>query len=251
MVYKASNGDNPHIRGKKKGLRQEAGFVPFPADVFPDPIAEFIKQAARALCCDRSFIALPLLAAFGAAIGNSRRLRLKKCWDVPPIVWTVVVSRSGAMKSPPFELALRPARAREHRGIDLHNKQMKEHCISSRKAKDKKVQSDHPTCKRIIVDDTTIEALSKLLSENPRGLLCANDELSGWFGGFEKYASAQSSSEPKWLELFNGRSMIVDRKGEGNLAIKHASVCLTGTIQPWTLRKRGSPSSLGFKVSMR
>ena len=55
-------------------------YVPFPADVLPKVMADFIHEGAAALGCDESYIALPLLGACACCCGqypaNSPQARL-------------------------------------------------------------------------------------------------------------------------------------------------------------------------------
>jgi hypothetical protein len=62
-------------------------FRPFPVDALPEPIRGFVDAGARAIGCDLPYLALPLLTAIAAAIGNARRLELKRGWSAPPILW--------------------------------------------------------------------------------------------------------------------------------------------------------------------
>jgi hypothetical protein len=59
------------------GEDAELRFVPFPVEALPEPFGSFVSAGATAIGCDPSFVALPLLAALAAAIGNTRRLMLK------------------------------------------------------------------------------------------------------------------------------------------------------------------------------
>ena len=55
-------------------------FQPFPVEVLPEPIRGFVGAGARAIGCDESYVAMPLLIEIAAAIGNARRLELKRNW---------------------------------------------------------------------------------------------------------------------------------------------------------------------------
>jgi len=73
---------------------------PFPVDVFPDPVREFIQQASESMQVDESFIALPMLVCAAAAIGNTRRVQMKPDWKEPPILWGAIIGRSDPKKRP-------------------------------------------------------------------------------------------------------------------------------------------------------
>ena len=53
-------------------------YTPFPVELLPEPIGGYVQEAARSIHCDPSYVALPLLSAIGAAIGNTRRIVLKR-----------------------------------------------------------------------------------------------------------------------------------------------------------------------------
>jgi hypothetical protein len=255
----------PEIPGKSEVLSQKSKtesknpatpelheFMPFPSEALPYPLSEFVRQAAVAMCCDESFIAMPLLAGLSAAIGTSYGLLIKRGWVVPSIIWSVVVAESGSGKSSPQRLALKPLHDRQRRLVKEYDEAFAEFerldeiyqrdLANFKKAKDESVGPPvppaEPICERVVVNDTTIEALGKRLKDNPRGVLCASDELSGWFGGFNKYSKGKGGDESKWLEFFNSQTSIIDRSSASRpLVIEKASVSITGTIQPAILRK--------------
>jgi hypothetical protein len=225
-------------------------FRPFPTHALPEPIRAFVEVAAKAIGCDSSYIALPLLSGLASAIGNTHRIELKPGWTEPPIVWTAIVGESGTAKSPALEAALRPIRKRQHEAMKEHAESMRayteELAIHEREAaKWKKSKSDTPPpakpevpiAERCWTDDATTEALAQLLQQNPRGLLMVRDELAGWFN-FDRYAGGKGGGDvAKWLEMFGGRPMVVDRKTGGTLYVPRPAVSIAGGIQPETLRR--------------
>jgi hypothetical protein len=70
----------------------DLAFRPFPLHALPAPIRGFVDAGARAIGCDPSYLALPLLTAIAAAIGNTRRLELKRGWSAPAILWGAIVA---------------------------------------------------------------------------------------------------------------------------------------------------------------
>lgn len=228
-------------------------FEPFPFEVLPSPVSEFIRDAAKAIGCDPSFIALPLLTVLATAIGNSRRLEVKKGWLVPAILWTAIVGESGSSKTPAFRAAMKALKKRQEIAMEKFEaewKLYKQELLQYEKqlALWKKNQSDVnaplepilPICDRSLIADITIEALATILQENPRGVLLACDELAGWFGSFDRYASGKSSADAsKWLSMFGAESIHVDRKTgfPKTIQVRQAFVCVTGGIQPSILHR--------------
>jgi hypothetical protein len=101
------------------------------------------------------------------------------------------------------------------------------------------VKPEEPRADRCWCDDSTIEALAVLLQQNPRGLLLVRDELAGWLGSFDRYSQGRGADAAKWLEMFGGRSIMVDRKsGQAKtIYVQRAAVSVAGGIQPETLRR--------------
>ncbi|HQA44935.1 MAG TPA: DUF3987 domain-containing protein [Phycisphaerae bacterium] len=252
-VHTGNPGAQPG--GKAEAARPAAPaepFIPFPVNALPEPVRSFVSKAAVAIGCDASFIALPLLAGLASAIGTTRRIALKRGWTEPAIVWAVVVGDSGTLKSPAIELALRPIRKRQRDAMRRHGVAMETYVIElaqyERELADwkrSKAQGEppkkpkEPVPDRCYCDDVTIEALAALLVNQPRGLLLVRDELAGWLGSFDRYAQGKGGDAPKWLEVFGGRPVVVDRKSgiPRTIYIPQAAVSITGGIQPETLRR--------------
>jgi hypothetical protein len=231
-------------------------FEPFPVGALPEPIRGFVGAGARAIGCDPSYLALPLLVALGAAVGNTRRLELKRGWSVPPILWGAIVGESGTAKTPAFTLALRPFRDRQTKALKRHADAMKRHeadlarwdkamaawkrsKADDARANDPPEKPAPPAAERLVVADTTVEALAPMLSDNPRGLLLARDELAGWFGSFDRYAGRgkAGADAPNWLSLFNGEGITVDRRTSRTIHVPRAAVWVIGGIQPGVLQR--------------
>lgn len=240
-------------------LRLPGRFEPFPVDALPNSVRAFVDEGAAAIGCDPSYIVLPMLSALASAIGNTRRIELRRIWVEPPIFWTAIVGESGTAKSPALDLALRPVRKRQHlamrehrEALELHEAAMAEwKAQHGRKGSDSSSPPVPPVCRRTLTDDTTTEAVAHLLSENPRGLLVARDELAGWFGSFGRYAGGKGGDEAKWLEVFGGRALITDRRGSGTNYIPRASVCICGGIQPGALRRSLGTSNIENGLAAR
>jgi hypothetical protein len=135
-----------------------------------------MEESAAAIGCDPALVALPLLAALAAAIGNSRRLTLKGDWTEPALLWCVTVVESGTRKSPALDAALRFARERQATAFAEHAVEVQKYKAAQAAGGDK-AEPDPP--KRCLVADVTVEALALRLQESPRGLLLERDELSG------------------------------------------------------------------------
>jgi len=233
--------------------RTPPDYRPFPANVLPEPIQGFVTAGARAIGCDPSYLALPLLTAIAAGIGNVRRLGLKPGWHVPPILWTAVVGESGTSKTPAFQLVMRPVRERQRKALERHAEKMKQYkadlaCWERNMTAWKRkgsglppAEPEEPRAERFIVSDTTVEAIGPILLDNPRGLLLARDELAGWIGSFDRYAGKgkAGADSANWLSMFNAESVFIDRKTgtPRTIHVPQAAVCVSGGIQPAILQR--------------
>jgi hypothetical protein len=229
-------------------------YQPFPVDALPEPIRGFVAAGAEAIGCDPAYLALPLLTALAAAIGNTRRLELKRGWYAPPILWTAVVGESGTTKTPAFKLVMLPVRERQKQALKRHAEAEKQHeadlarwekeCATWKRDKngaaDPPEKPEPPHAERFVISDTTVEALAPILMENPRGLLLARDELAGWIGSFDRYSGGKGGADSaNWLSMHSAESVTVDRKTgtPRTIHVPQAAVCVTGGIQPGILQR--------------
>ncbi len=54
-----------------------------------------------------------------------------------------------------------------------------------------------------------------LLEQTPRGLLTLHNELSGWFSFGQYKNGGKAHDVARWLQMFDGDSLIIDRKTSG------------------------------------
>ena len=188
---------------------------------------------------DMGGIAAATLAVCGAAIPDSVQVQVKrhnKGWLDRPRLWIWLVGLPSTMKTPTMSVAARPLR-----GADsvMARQYAEERSRYDSLTKDEKATTPPPKNTRLVLQDTTIEAAQEVLKDSPNGVLCYQDELSGWFGSFEKYSSGRGASKDRafWLEAFNGGPYSVNRVGRGSSYIENLSISLLGGIQPEPIRK--------------
>lgn len=229
---------------------------PFPLDMFGPFWAEWIATQADRISVPPDFVAYPLLSCCAALVGNSRKVYAWGNWSEPSIIWTAVIGNPSSRKSPSLDVSrdlLAKIEASLADGFPETLRQWetdKEAAEASRQAwkdqvkeaakmgtpapimPEKAVEPEKPQRPRIVVGDTTQEALAGLLLANKRGLLCSRDELSGWLEGFGKYNKG-GGDRSFWIEAYGGRPYVVDRvKSPEPLHIDRLSVSVTGGLQP-------------------
>lgn len=225
---------------------------PFPLDLLPAPVADYVRAGSAAVPCDPAMLAVPVLAVLSAAAGSAARVRLKRSWAEPATLWCVVATPSGTAKSAALELALRPvyeleaeAAARYRAEREAYEQRLKEWKTLDKELRASIPEPQPPRPVRYRLSDATLEAVAAVHRDNPRGVLLARDELSGWIASFDRYAQTRGGDLASWLELYEGRPVVVDRKTDPEpIRIERPHVPVIGTVQPWILRERVSPELL-------
>jgi hypothetical protein len=223
---------------------------PFPVDALPPAMARLVSEAAASMGITPDFCAVFALTVMGSAAGTSRRLHLSNEWSEYPAIWTCVVGTPGDKKTPSLKIASKPAYAeqksldRKHReALEEYKREIagwKERKSQAKKGVFKEPEPEKPEAKHLYVQDVTIEKLAEMLQHEPRGLLAAWDELSGFFSGMDQYKSGgQGSERSKYLSMWSGSALKVDRKGDEPVYADPALVGVTGGIQPDILPEIG------------
>ena len=256
--FTAAKSNGVHVNGAAhaNGIPKEKPkplvldeYKPFPVEALPPILRQYVRQAALAIDCEPAYVAMPALAAVAGLIGNARTIYLKRGWEEPSVLWSVVVALSGSRKSPGFDAALghiyatektlsdEYRRARESFDQDLEDYQQAKQKARHDREPCMHVKPEEPVRKRRLVGNITIEALAEMLEDNPRGILVGRQELAGWFGGFTRYSKNGSTDLQHWLEMHRASVLIIDRKtgDRRNYFVPRAATSVTGTIQPGIL----------------
>lgn len=217
--------------------------LPFPVEVLTPTMKRIVEEAAASIGCPPEFIGLPMLAALGAAIGNTHMVRMKKGWTEGAALNVAVIADPGEKKTPAFNAAIVPAWKRQavlrrefQNKVRQYQTDMREWEAAKKKAIASGEAAPEPPTKpvmhRTVVEDTIVEALVECLGGNPRGVLCSRDELSGWVRSMDQYKGGKGSDRQDWLSFWSGSPMVVDRKGKEPLMIDKPFVGVAGSIQP-------------------
>lgn len=233
--------------------RKAPQWRPFPTEALPQVIRDYVETTARAMGCDASFAALPLLVILAGCIGGKRRLLVKRGWTEPCILWAACVGDSGTLKTPAMKAAaniireLQAERLKEYRAaVEAHENEVLQYeadlldwkrRASRGPAGDPPKKPSPPVCVRYVVSDVTVEALAPILLENPGGVILIRDELAGWIGSMNAYKGGRGGDEAHWLSMHTGDALTVDRKSgiPKTIYVPSANVGIVGGIQPQTL----------------
>ena len=146
----------------------------FPVDVFPPTIRDVIAEIAKAYAVPFEVPATAVLVLAGACIGRTRGIRIKAWWVEFANLYVALVGGSGTGKSPATDFIFRPVHAKE---LEWHQEYLNA----------EEEEDNSAIRKQLLVDDSTLEALSEALSANPRGILWHRDELSGLLLSLDRY----------------------------------------------------------------
>ncbi len=220
---------------------------PFPVDLLPETVSKFVNEVSQANGCDPAGVAIATLVALATAIGNSRRLRLKRGWVFPAILWGMLIARKGSIKSWALAPAIKPLDERQHEyhnqyGIEKaeYNRKKAEYMVlsTSQRRKESPFDLKEPVLKRIVSRESTDQKVVKNCSENPRGFCIFSDELATLLQGMGQYCKDAKGGNAQSIfnSLFNGEALESERIGESRFA-PHAFVCILGGIQPSIARQ--------------
>jgi len=233
-------------------------WIPFPIDVFPEPLPEIVAALAKEADCDHAHIGLPLLPALAACVGASRVVRLSSGWREPSLLWTLVVGRSGAGKGPGLRRALGPLRKREKR-LALEYRHEIDRLEEERavwEATGKRSGAPparHRPRPRLLARDFTLEALGPILDANPRGLLLDIEEAGSWFSSFDLYRQRAGADLPRWLSVYDSEALDVERVSK-SVYCPRAIVSIASGLQPGALARHLTPgyreAGLGARIRL-
>jgi hypothetical protein len=227
----------------------------FPLAALPLTVRQFVREASASVGCPVDYMGLSTLAALSAAIGDTRRILIKKDWTEGAAIFGMIVGGPASKKTPAMNLALRPVRERQMTLKTEYERQKEEYESALRdfeKAKrdgpSELRKPDKPTLGRTYADDTTVERLADILNENRRGILITKDELSGWLGSMNQYKQGGKGADRQfWLSVHTNQPVSVDRKSSDEpVIVPHPWVSVIGGIQPEVLPDFGKDRGDGL-----
>lgn len=223
-----------------------------PEDVVPAIIEGVARDHASRLGVEAGAPAAALVTAMGSLVHAGNRLQMRQNdtgWTVRPILWTAIISDSGANKTSTLSYALDAVRS-----VDVQLK--REYALALRKfnaqrqtarrkpkadeappyegpgTTDILFEPEKPRFRQKIINNATTEAIAAILADNSSGVLSFRDELSGFFGAMDAYHQKGGIDRPFWLEAKDGGSYTVNRRTSDPIIVENNAVSVLGAIQP-------------------
>ena len=210
---------------------------PLPKGLLPGIIEQFACARAEQMGVDPGGLAMAAITACAAVINDSIRIKVKQHekWTESARIWTMLIGDPSYKKSPIMRAATGKIKALDASMLYAGNKAM----MDWQEGGGTKSGQPMPQCPRLRVEDITMEAAQEVCRHSPEGILCLQDELSGWFGGIEKYSGGKGSAKDRsfWLTAFGGGQYAVNRVGRGSYIIDNLSVTILGGVQPDPIRR--------------
>jgi hypothetical protein len=206
----------------------------FPLEILPPTIKYFVATQSEVIGCDRSALAMAVLAALSGAIDHRFALKIMQYgnWWASPRLWVLLVGDPSIKKTPIINTATDSIDHLQADGWKRYQNDKKEYVAAGG---DPDAFRQPPP--RYTAYDTTTEKLGVILSNQDRGILIKRDELVGWIGQMEKYATGRGSFADRafWLKAYDGGPFTVDRISRGDVRISNLSVSIIGGAQPQRL----------------
>lgn len=193
---------------------------PYPLEVLPPSLRGFVESLAEVTATPPDYAATYMLGVSAGLIGATRAVRVGPDWTEMCVLYAIVVAEKSAGKTPVFSAVMRPVNHEQAR------------LARGRLAEDKSPP------RLVYVKDFTVEALAPVLKANPRGLLVARDEVSGWASSFNQYKAKGSGSDRQfWLENWASQPIDVLRRNPEapHIHVAHPCNSIVGGIQPAVL----------------
>ena len=182
------------------------------------------------------------LTVCASVIPDSVKLQVKvksKGWMESARLWTTFIGPPSVKKSPIIQRVTWIVREIEKQLYNEYAEELTEYEEAKEAAKEAngQLEEERPIQKRIIIEDTTVEAAQEVLKNNHEGILALHDELSGFFGSMDRYNGNGAADRAFWLRAFNGGPTNIDRVKRGTGHIRNLSINLLGGIQPDIIRR--------------
>ena len=192
------------------------GKIPdYPIDALPAPARELVRRGAGN-GLPAALVGGASTAALAAAIGSEATIEVVAGWQERATLWVALIAPRGAGKSPSQGLAFNPIRLWD---VDATGKD--------------------EDASRVLLGDTTVEALARDLDEAEGSATLDLDELAVMLRGMGEYKGGPSGDRGRFLSLWTGDPWSYRRVGSGGksknairLHIDRPTLSICGGLQP-------------------
>ena len=216
---------------------------PPPLDIFTDEIRLVIDKVSETKCIPKEMALSIIIALASACIGRSRGISPRKDWKEHGHLYLMLVAETGSGKSHAFKYIFKDllkAEAARKAQYKQECRMYAEEMATFRKSKDaNKKMPERPVNIQYLLEDSTMEAASERMEDNPKGLFWSLDEMSGFFSSLDKYNRSGNDGVRRLLSAFNAETWNTSRKSKDGMSeeryIAKGSMGIFGGIQPHLL----------------
>lgn len=211
---------------------------PFPSALFGNA-ADYIRSAAKGAGAPVDYVAAMLIAAVGATLCKKCRVHISDDWIVPLVIWCAIVGPPSSGKTPATKPIRRALYAMQARWAEAHKDRIEAE-IAEAEARGAcieevmQLRDQLKAAPRLLVNDSTAEALARVELRAPDGLLVERDELAGLIENLERYGAG--GDRAYYLEAYDTGPFTIDRVKAGTLHIENHCFSVFGGIQPERFR---------------
>ncbi len=207
---------------------------PFPLDALPKPVANIANRWALEYNLPVDYYPAGQLACASGAIGNTYQIQYTYDYLEPLMVWFIVVGGPGIGKSPALKKGLKPLLELQRQ----RSRQLKKD-IAERDAAKAEGRPPQPIkFEQSIVENTTFEALCKIIDANPHGILGFHDEFVAFLKGMNSYKNQGGTDLEQFLKIFNRGDLIINRSYlDFPMHMDFPFITLSGGMQPGILHE--------------
>jgi hypothetical protein len=216
--------------------------VPFPVDVLPVELSDFVRVVSDAIGCPPDFVAVSLLVVAGATAALSVVLQLKPGYRATAGLYAMTVGGPSSGKTPALKAVLDPIHEIDNKLCESYQllmahylDQMEEH--KNAPAASKPPLPTRPVPEAVVVGDVTTEVLAYLLSQNPRGMLMTLDEGTALVRSLGQYKDGKGADKQFYMSALYGTKIRQDRRGRPDepLIIPEPFLAIQGNLTPDSL----------------
>ena len=219
----------------RPGEAQPDPLPAFPSEALPPAVLGIARAFARGVESPLELAVIPLLAVASAALGPRWRVAATRGWVRAPFCWFALCAPSGSGKGPSARPVLEPMVTLDTQMREEHEQALttwKSECAATKRGE----QPDRPVRRRVLVTDTTIEALLTVLAgSDGHGLLLHSDELRTLLDGLDGYRARGAQGRGAWLTMWDGAPVRVVRKVAEGAEADRPFLAVLGGVQPSVL----------------
>lgn len=222
--------------------------------LMPTVIARRADEVARLVGGDAAVAAWAGMIMATSVIDARTRLRLKEGFLVPPILWVMVIGKSGDKKSPASKLMYEKLMAQLEQedfeafqmrklvweGKDAawsaSHKAYLDYCgspealLGGDNTPQVLPEPEKPVDLRLNITDVTSQQMVQIIALRPQGVALMRDEMAGWLAKVTDPRSGDDRSA--WVVSYEASPYRVDRVGHGSTHAKNFACSIYGNVQP-------------------